>query len=143
MRYVVHISRSLTTAVEVEADSAEDAVTMVDRRDFPLPADDAWQVVKRSYDYRVTDQAGNGLEDSGERHDCTPARPPSRSPSRPPYTSAALSWRNRPAHSPTSRWNSSTTASPVIHPGRHRDNRRRSPRHQNDAPKAHSENAMN
>jgi hypothetical protein len=44
--YEVEVTRSITTTVSVEADSAEAAVSKVAKHDFPLPERDEWNGMK-------------------------------------------------------------------------------------------------
>jgi hypothetical protein len=51
--YAVEISRTISTIVTVEADSAASAVERVNRTDFPLPPRDEWSGHK-DWAYRAT-----------------------------------------------------------------------------------------
>lgn len=58
VRYQVRISRTVETTVEVEADSPQAAAEVVDSRDYPLPPPEAWDTVKRSWQYVVVGDHG-------------------------------------------------------------------------------------
>jgi hypothetical protein len=56
-KFTVHVTRSVSTQVEVEADDGRAAAQKVDRRDFELPGIERWQGGK-DRSYRVDDADG-------------------------------------------------------------------------------------
>jgi len=61
MKYEIEISRTVQTSVEVEADSPEAAVEIVNKVAYELPPPSEWSVQKYSYEYLVTDAEGDEL----------------------------------------------------------------------------------
>jgi hypothetical protein len=57
-KYTVEVSRWVNVPVDVEADSPEDAVAIVDRVSYQLPDPAEWSIDKYSYEYVVYDDQG-------------------------------------------------------------------------------------
>lgn len=58
MEFDVEVTRSVRTMVTVDAETAQAAINLVDKRDFELPGAEEWEVLKGSYELAIYDDDG-------------------------------------------------------------------------------------
>lgn len=67
-KYQIEIRRTISTTVDVEAESASAAIDVVNKHDFPLPPRNEWDGMK-DWEYAIVAVDGVTVEDGDDPED--------------------------------------------------------------------------